>query len=245
MDENPSSRRPAISAYDLFLFILAILSLINLLLWAIVSSDAAVRSIISVFDSLIALIFLFDFFRNLYIAPDRRAYMKWGWLDFLGGIPFTGFAIFRLARAVRVVRVMRQVGGREIIRSIRIRLAHHVFITALILMSIVVVFGGILVQRFEEHSPDSTIETPGEAIWWAIVTITTVGYGDEIPVSEGGKIMAVIVMILGVGLASLLTGLVARVFISSGTEDDLATKADIESLRAEIVALRNQIRGDE
>ena len=92
MDENPSTRRPVLSAYDLFLFILAILSLINLLLWAVLTSEPGARLILSLFDSLIALVFLFDFFRNLYLAPDRWAYMKWGWLDFLGGIRALGFA---------------------------------------------------------------------------------------------------------------------------------------------------------
>ena len=245
MDETPSTKRPAISAYDLFLFVLAILSLINLILWVIPSLDGRSRLILSLFDSLIALVFLYDFFRNLYQAPDRREYMRWGWLDFLGGIPFTGFAIFRVARVIRIFRVMRQVGGGELIRAIRVRLAQNVLITALIMMSIVVVFGGIIVYRFEALDPASTIQTPGQAIWWAIVTITTVGYGDEVPVSNVGKIMAVIVMILGVGLASVLTGLVARVFIHVGTEDDLATKADIESLRSEIIALRDQLREDE
>jgi voltage-gated potassium channel len=243
MNDKQHSDKNQFAPYDLLLFGLAVVSLINLSLWILLPPKDEARRVLSFFDSLIALVFLFDFFRSLYRATNRRAYLKWGWLDFLGGIPITGLSIFRWARVFRNIRVLRAVGGRDIMHSIRKQLASHVFISVLLLMSIVVVFGAIFIARVERAAPGSMIETPGQAIWWAIVTITTVGYGDKVPVTPAGRTLAVVLMFIGVGLASLLTGMVARFFITTGRseEDMAATKSDIESLRAEIAEIRKML----
>jgi voltage-gated potassium channel len=78
--------------------------------------------------------------------------------------------------------------------------------------------GAWLVLLFEENAKGSNIHTYPDALWWAIVTVTTVGYGDRYPVSAGGRAVAVVLMLVGIGLIGVLTATVASVFIKEHTD---------------------------
>jgi voltage-gated potassium channel len=78
--------------------------------------------------------------------------------------------------------------------------------------------GSWLVLLFEEHAKGSNIHDYPDALWWAIVTVTTVGYGDRFPTTEGGRIVAVVLMLVGIGLIGTLTATVASVFIKEHTD---------------------------
>ena len=86
------------------------------------------------------------------------------------------------------------------------------FITVLAAF-IVLLLSSVLVLQFESRSPDANITTGGGALWWAIVTITTVGYGDEFPVTIFGRITAVLVMLSGVGIIGALASILASVLV--------------------------------
>lgn len=75
---------------------------------------------------------------------------------------------------------------------------------------------------FEAGVSGSTIQNYGDALWWAVVTVTTVGYGDRFPVSSGGRGVAVVLMLLGIGLIGVLTATVASYFVESKTNEDMA-----------------------
>jgi voltage-gated potassium channel len=103
----------------------------------------------------------------------------------------------------------------------------------------VVVIGGVLVTAVERDAPDASILTLGDGLWWAIVTVATVGYGDVVPVTEWGRIIGVLVIVVGVILLSVITANISSRFISAqaktdeeGTEDDgLSVRLErIESL---------------
>lgn len=71
---------------------------------------------------------------------------------------------------------------------------------------------------FEEKAKSSNIHSYPDALWWAVVTVTTVGYGDRYPVSEGGRVVAVVLMLLGIGRIGVLTATVASVFVKEHTD---------------------------
>jgi voltage-gated potassium channel len=82
------------------------------------------------------------------------------------------------------------------------------------------ILGAWMVLLFEENAKGSNIHTYPNALWWAIVTVTTVGYGDRYPVTAGGRIVAAVLMLVGIGLIGVLTATVASVFIKEHTDDN-------------------------
>ena len=86
----------------------------------------------------------------------------------------------------------------------------------LLAASILVLNGAVIVYLFERHAPDSNIHTLGESVWWAAVTVTTVGYGDYTPVTVPGRIMACIIMGTGLVTLAVITAQVASSFVAQG-----------------------------
>ena len=90
----------------------------------------------------------------------------------------------------------------------------------------------------ERYLPGSTINTFGKALWWSITTVTTVGYGDVYPVTNTGRVIAVLLMIGGIGLVGVVTAALASWIIQRVAEEETAiqaaTAAHVEELRSEI-----------
>ena len=104
--ETGVDRNEQISAsYELFILGLGILSLLNYLALVLIPLPQQAEQILSSLDVLLSFIFLYDFFRSLVRAQDKPGYLKWGWLDLLGSLPY--LTIFRLLRSVRVIRAAR------------------------------------------------------------------------------------------------------------------------------------------
>ncbi|MBM3854857.1 MAG: two pore domain potassium channel family protein [Verrucomicrobia bacterium] len=88
-----------------------------------------------------------------------------------------------------------------------------------------------------ERGEGANIRTAGDAVWWSVATVTTVGYGDRYPVTTDGRLVAGTLMIAGVGLFGALSGLVASLFLGN-REDEKALAAEIRAMRTELERLR-------
>jgi len=97
-------------------------------------------------------------------------------------------------------------------------LKHHSLFRVLIAAAATLFLGAWLVLIFEENAKGSNIHSYRDALWWAIVTVTTVGYGDRFPVTEGGRAVATILMLVGIGLIGVLTATVASLFVKEHTD---------------------------
>jgi voltage-gated potassium channel len=248
---GPVAPRKTSNAYDLFILVLTLLSLVVMVLLFLPLSTATIR-LLNVYDNAICVIFLLDFAWRLRRAPTKRGYFigERGWLDLLGSIPALGVfevtAIFRLARLSRLIRVsrlMRGQGKKELVDDIvRHRGQYAAFITLLAAM-IVLIVASILVLQFETPSPDANITTGGDALWWAIVTITTVGYGDHFPVTLLGRVTGVLVMFTGVGIIGALASILASVLVPQRPQDVAVPDSDpvateLQEIKAELASLR-------
>ena len=210
------------NSYDIFILVLTIMSLAIMVLLVLPLAPAE-HDTLRVYDNLICFVFLGDFALNLAGSHPRSEYFvrRRGWTDLLGSIPSLGFiplaGLLRLFRVFRLARISRMLRGQrktELINDIiRNRSQYATFITLLLAM-IVLVTSSLLVLQFEYRSPDANITTGADALWWAIVTITTVGYGDYYPVTELGRITAVFVMFAGVGIIGALASILASLLVS-------------------------------
>ncbi len=202
--------------YELFILAISILSLINMgLKWLWSGQPAA--GVVSAMDRVLTVFFLLDFMLRFLTAESKFRYffMRFGWADLLGSLWLPGLRLFRLFRVVRVIRLIRrQYGLRNLVRTYRKERANSVLGTMTFLILLVLEFGGIAVLTFESASPSANIRTPGDALWWGIVTIATVGYGDLYPVTERGRLVGVLTIISGVGLFGVITGFLANAFLS-------------------------------
>lgn len=213
---------------NLLILVLSIYVLLALIIDTFFKLPYDVHNLLQIIDDGICIIFLFDFFLRLYRAENKLDFLKWGWIDLISSIPSLPFARFgRLFRLIRLFRVLRA------FRSVKCLTAHifknrvqGTFTTVSIITFLVVIFASISILLVETE-PSSNIKSAEDAIWWALVTVTTVGYGDKYPVTTEGRFIGVILMFVGVGLFGTFTAFVSSWFISGNSGSSTNAKNDI------------------
>jgi voltage-gated potassium channel len=98
----------------------------------------------------------------------------------------------------------------------------------------VVLNGALIVFLYERHAPHSNIHTVGDAIWWSLVTVTTVGYGDFYPVTPQGRIIAVAIMGTGILILAVVTAQVASSFVAQGQRPSIRDGPDDSPASSEL-----------
>lgn len=124
----------------------------------------------------------------------------------------------RIFRLIRVARLLRQYGVSNIGRSLLRDRAGSALLTLLLIGVLVLEFGSLAMLYVERSSPDANITTAADALWYVIVTMSTVGYGDAYPVSTVGREMATLIIVVGVGIFGTLTGYLANLFLAPRKE---------------------------
>lgn len=191
-----------------------------LLVDTLVKLPAEVSRTLEIIDNAICFFFLFEFCIRFYQAKNKLQFMKWGWIDLLSSIPtldiFRSGRTFRLIRLLRILRAFRST--KHLVNHIFKNKKEGTFSSVAIIAVLMVIFSAIAVLQVEDD-PNSNIKTAEDAIWWAYVTVTTVGYGDRFPVTTAGRVIGAVLMTVGVGLFGTFTGFVASWFVESNKED--------------------------
>jgi voltage-gated potassium channel len=231
------------NAYNIFILVLTVYSL-GIIVLLFLPIPQPVRDLLNVYDNVVCVIFLADFVYNLWGSHPRSAYFiqARGWLDLLGSIPsiqgltgnsfqLTGlFRLARLSRLARIARILRGDSRGALIRDVVQNRGQYATFITILSAGLVLTVASVLVLTFESADPDANIKTGGDALWWGIVTITTVGYGDRYPVTMLGRATATAVMFAGVGIIGALASILASLLVSSpedATEEDETTTADV------------------
>ena len=258
------------NAYQIFILVLTVLSLL-IMFWLILPISQQTRDLLNWYDNAICFIFLYDFTMNMIDARRNKTnyfIKERGWLDLLGSIPSFGLttygALLRLARLSRLARITRLLRGqnkKELVEDVvQNRNQYTAFITIL-LTAIVLTVGSVLVLQFESKNPDANIQTGWDSFWYSIVTITTVGYGDRYPITIGGRITAMFIMFMGVGIIGALASILSSVLVGAPSSvaeaeepqtrggeplpvelvEAPATKQDVAELRNELAVMRQML----
>ena len=156
-------------------------------------------------DNFVWFVFALDYFVMFSLSPNKKKYFQNHFLDLvIVLLPF-----LRILRIVRLLSLlMRQLSG------IREKIFISVPIYTGFAASLLVLLGGAAIFDIESTQPGANIKTPSDALWWAAVTITTVGYGDRYPVSDEGRLLGVGLMISGIAVVGTITASFAGWLIS-------------------------------
>jgi voltage-gated potassium channel len=207
------------TGYEIFIMALTVLSIVNLVLLTVINSPT-LRTVVLTVNALLSLVLFLDFVFRFATAESRRTYFfrDYGWADLLASLPLAQLKVLRVFRLIRVWRIVRAMGIRNIARAlVRSRAG-----TALFLLLLVAIlmweFGSLAMLELESSDPDRNIETASDALWYVVVTMSTVGYGDQFPVSTGGRVLGVVIIVLGVGIFGTLTGFLANAFLAGPGE---------------------------
>ena len=137
-----------------------------------------------------------------------------GWADLLASLPFQQVKILRVFRLVRVFRLLRDYGIKNIARSLIQDRAGSALLTLLLMGILVMEFGSLEILHIEQYAPGANITTASDALWYNIVTISTVGYGDRYPVTNDGRVVGSLIIVVGVGIFGTFTGYLANLFLA-------------------------------
>lgn len=232
--DEQTARRQA--PYLVFVLLISVLALLLLAVDAFISATSETRRILQYADVLLCALFFVDFLVCLGQANNRVHYiLTWGWLDLLSSIP--AVEVFRWGRAARLARILRVLRGvrsaRILMRLILERRAQSVGLAAALASIVVIAISSIAILQLEASAGENAnIRNAEDAIWWSIVTITTVGYGDHYPVTMEGRCVAIVLMICGIALIGTWAGIATSWFMG-GQQEDIAAKFEkqLEEIR--------------
>lgn len=210
-----TDERNKLKYLDIAILVLSVYILLALLVEIFFKLSPELSRLLLIIDNFICLIFLIDFITRFVKAESKLKYMKWGWIDLLSSIPSVSFLRYgRIVRLIRLFRILRAFRStKNIIHFVFRNKTKGTFSTVAIIAILMVIFSSIAILQFE-NPETSNIKNAEDAIWWSFVTVTTVGYGDKFPVTTEGRLVAAILMIVGVGLFGTFTGFVASWFVT-------------------------------
>ncbi|WP_406664133.1 potassium channel family protein [Gallaecimonas sp. GXIMD1310] len=240
---NSQLRVLAPTPIELAMMVLSLLAVLVVLALQFAPLRPDERELLIYLDTSICVIFLSRFVIGLVRATHKWEFVRSHWIDVVASIPMVDVLRYgRLFQVIRVLRILRM--ANHVIRQLMHQSANAVF--AIMLLTLVLVVGGssIAILLAESGQPGSNIHTAEDAIWWALVTISTVGYGDYYPVTTAGRVITGFVIVAGVSLFGGVSGLIASRLLHSREDEDRRQRSlhnQLASLEQQVVQLQNQL----
>lgn len=233
-----------LTVWNLVMLFLSIYVLISLFIETAFPLPSNIKTLLLNIDNIICIFFMSDFFYHFYTAKSKLGYLKWGWIDFVSGIPNIPF--LWIGRFAQVFRIFRAIRSLKFILLVLFQNRAKGTLTTVSLMGFsIMVFSTIVILQVE-NVPESNIKDADDALWWAITTVTTVGYGDKFPVTHAGRAVGAFLMITGVGLLGAFMAYFASIFMKGDFKEEkrLEKKVlhEIKNLKKQIQKLENTIK---
>jgi voltage-gated potassium channel len=240
--------------YEVLCFILIVFDGFFLFITVIFPLKSGTLEAVATFDAVVVLFLWVEYLFRVNEQDDKWRYVAYQWSDILAIIPFDYIALvsfgialpltiaFKLLRLVRIVALLRF--SRRIEREVLAFAEKTRLIYGLAIYLLVLIVGALLFFYIE--SPvNSTVSTPNDALWYMIVTMTTVGYGDIVPHTGFGRIIGVIAMLTAILFASLVTATTTSAlmekFRAEREEITEASKETIGNVLTQLSELRDRL----
>lgn len=229
------SDTPAGKAFDIALLASIILSVVIVLLESVQHAKAFWGEWLVALEWIFTILFTIEYLARLWVVLNKRSYIFsfFGLVDLLSilptylGIFFAGaqslmvIRILRLLRIFRIFKLARFIGESQNLKQALKASQHKIIVFLTTVVTSVVVFGALI---FLIEGPENGFTSIPISIYWAIVTMTTVGYGDIAPQTTLGQTLASIIMIMGYGIIAVPTGIVSAEMVQLKSREKLTTQ---------------------
>lgn len=239
VEKSPLIAAEDIRPYQLFMLLLCAYSLVSLSLETFIELPTAEVAVLDAIDNVICGIFLLDFIIGFGTANNKLGFLTWGWIDLLSSIPVVD--VFRAGRVVRLVRILRVLRGIRLARILGQYLqknrADGTILAVIFVSILLLVLSSVAILQVEQVE-GANIKSGSDALWWSIVTMTTVGYGDRYPVTTVGRIIASVLMVSGVGLFGTLSGSITSWILNPVEQRQ---EVDLSSIHLELETIQRRL----
>lgn len=223
MDNHPSESPEKLTVFHLLMLVLSIVVLCAILVDTFAPVPPDISRLLQTLDAAVCVLFFVDFAVRFWRAESKAKFMKWGWIDLIACIPNIDALRFgRLVNLLRVIRLLRGVRVWHRLVSVILRNKPQTAFASVLLSIILLITFSSVGILLAERAPEANIKSANDALWWSVTTITTVGYGDKYPVTMPGRAIAMVLMLSGIGLFGMLSGLIASLLLRQKRDQEPA-----------------------
>lgn len=229
--------------YEIFIALVSLLSVFNLALVFIPGVDPEAVNVVESINLFLTVIFVLDFVYRMTTTKSKSYYFfrDFGWADLLACSPNLRF--LRLFRVFKAYRLLKKHGVKEITDYLSYHRAEAALYVLIFSVIIILEVGSFLMVSVESKAPNANITTAGDALWWAYVTITTVGYGDKYPVTGAGRLVGILVMTTGVGIFATFAGFISNKLLTPpNKEEEEKIEENISEFEKQVIARMDKIQ---
>jgi len=220
--EINDNRKSRIFAY--FIQILIFVSILSFSFETVPDLEPSIRKILRIIEIFSVIIFTIEYVLRIYVSDKKSKFIFsfFGIIDFLAILPFylslgvdlRSLRALRFLRLFRILKLMRY--NKAIERFSRaISLAKEEVLLFLIVTLILIYFSAVGIYYFEHEVQPKNFASIFDSLWWAIITLTTVGYGDVYPITVGGKVFTFFILMIGLGIVAIPTGIISSALTKS------------------------------
>ncbi|MGJ8713657.1 MAG: ion transporter [Maribacter stanieri] len=220
--EINDNRKSRIFAY--FIQILIFVSILSFSFETVPDLEPSTRKILRIIEVFSVIIFTIEYVLRIYVSDKKSKFIFsfFGIIDFLAILPFylslgvdlRSLRALRFLRLFRILKLMRY--NKAIERFSRaISLAKEEVLLFLIVTLILIYFSAVGIYYFEHEVQPKNFASIFDSLWWAIITLTTVGYGDVYPITVGGKVFTFFILMIGLGIVAIPTGIISSALTKS------------------------------
>jgi voltage-gated potassium channel len=221
------SDTPVGRVFDFSVQGLILLSIITFSIETLPNLDAATIDILQLTEVAIVVLFTLEYLLRLYVADRKIGYVFsfYGLIDLIAIIPFyssgidlRSLRIFRMLRLIRLIKLVRY--SKAICRFSRaLSIAKEEIILFGVVTIMLLYLSAVGIYYFEKEAQPEAFKSIFHSLWWAVATLTTVGYGDVYPITIGGRIFTFFILMIGLGIVAVPAGLLASALSKARMED--------------------------
>lgn len=210
--------------FAFFIQALILLSIVTFSIETIPNLKPQTRTILQSVELFSVIVFTLEYFLRIYVADSKPKFIFsfFGLIDLLAILPFyLSFGVdlrsLRALRFLRLFRVLKLVRYNKAINHFTraIKSAKEEIFLFIFITLILIYFSAIGIYYFENQAQPEHFSSIFDSLWWAIITLTTVGYGDVYPITVGGKVFTFLILMIGLGIVAIPTGIISSALTKS------------------------------